>query len=609
MNIASKMLLLLLASSIASSAFAEQPEAMLKVKKSTFVNLVDLLVQRGVINKQEGSSLVTAAEQEAAGEDQRPTVGSVATAKQESVETQTANGKSDSKSKHVSYVPEFVKKELRDQVRAELKAEVVNDVKQDAKTEGWGIPAALPEWIAKINPGFDARVRLSDTFYGSGNLTGPNSGPYNFLNINSLYIGGSPIGMSGAMGQSPTSSKYAYNNNTKDQLMLRERFRLGFEANIIEGVKAGIRLATSNNYNPVSNDQTLGNTGQSYQFAIDRSYLQYDYLDDNKTSWFSVYGGRIINPFLSTDIVFDPDLSFEGVATSFRYHFNQDIASVRGYQASNPTGRPGLNQGQQTPDSVFMTVGVFPVQNVSFSSKSKWLYAGQLGADWLVFDDSRFNIAASYYEYQNISARYNSATGNGHEYDWTAPQFLQQGNSMVAITDSNSFQGQDQVCADPTGCLFGLASGFKIFNMTTMYDYLYSGETHVLFTADYAKNLAYNRQKILQQFTNGIVNYTDSRERTSAYQARIDVGRPKVTRFSDWNLNLAYRYVERDAVLDAFTDSMFHQGGTNAKGWVLGVQYGLAKNTWLDLRWFSADAIDGPKYSVDMLNLDMNTRF
>jgi hypothetical protein len=62
-------------------------------------------------------------------------------------------------------------------------------------------------------------------------------------------------------------------------------------------------------------------------------------------------------------------------------------------------------------------------------------------------------------------------------------------------------------------------------------------------------------------------------------------------------------------VLDAFTDSMFHQGGTNAKGWVLGVQYGLAKNTWMDLRWFSADAIDGPKYSVDMLNLDMNTRF
>jgi hypothetical protein len=602
---------------------AEQGEETLQVKKSTFVNLVDLLVKRGVINQDEASGLVTGAEQESAALTKKPesvpsndlpsnaTVSPESSAPPSAEEVKLAQEKDKfaTKTKHVGYVPEFVKKEIRDQVRAELKSEVVNEVKQDAKTEGWGIPAALPEWVAALHPSFDMRVRFQDNFFASGNTNalGYGPGPLNFLNINSAYTSGVQTGLTGALAQSPTSSRYAFNNNTKDQLLLRERFRLGFEAQITDNVKAGVRLATSNTYNPVSNDQTLGNTGQSYQFAIDRSYLQYDYLDERNTRWFSAYGGRIINPFLSTDLVFDPDLSFEGFATSFSYHLNQNDPVVAGYKLNNPTGRVGINQGQQSPDSVFMTFGVFPIQSVNFSSASKWLYAGQVGADWLVFQDSRVNLGLAYYDYQNITARYNTASGDGHDYDWTAPQFLQQGNSMVAITNSNTAGGT--VCTDPTGCLFGLASQFRIINATAVYDYLFYGQTHLLLTADYAKNLGYNQQQILSQFAGGVVNYPNTVPRTTAYQVRLDVGYPRVVRRHDWNLSFAYRYLQRDAVLDAFTDSIFHNGGTNAKGWVLAAQYGLAKNTWLDMHWYSTDTVDGPTYSVDTVNFDLNTRF
>ncbi len=62
MNTAKKTLLAILAGTLVTPVYAEQPDAILKVKKSTFVNLVDLLVQRGVINKQEGTGLVAAAE-------------------------------------------------------------------------------------------------------------------------------------------------------------------------------------------------------------------------------------------------------------------------------------------------------------------------------------------------------------------------------------------------------------------------------------------------------------------------------------------------------------------------------------------------------------------
>jgi hypothetical protein len=64
-----------------------------------------------------------------------------------------------------------------------------------------------------------------------------------------------------------------------------------------------------------------------------------------------------------------------------------------------------------------------------------------------------------------------------------------------------------------------------------------------------------------------------------------------------------------DAVLDAYTDSDFHLGGTNVKGWVVGGNYGLMKNVWLTGKWLSGDVITGPRYGLDIMQLDINTRF
>ena len=89
----------------------------------------------------------------------------------------------------------------------------------------------------------------------------------------------------------------------------------------------------------------------------------------------------------------------------------------------------------------------------------------------------------------------------------------------------------------------------------------------------------------------------------------ITIGADAIRKLHDWQVFVGYRYLERDAVLDAFTDSDFHLGGTDAKGWILGGDYGLARNTWLTLRYLSADEIDGPPLGIDVLQLDLNTRF
>jgi hypothetical protein len=77
----------------------------------------------------------------------------------------------------------------------------------------------------------------------------------------------------------------------------------------------------------------------------------------------------------------------------------------------------------------------------------------------------------------------------------------------------------------------------------------------------------------------------------------------------DWNLFVAYKYLESDSVLDALTDPNFHLGGTNAKGFILGGDLGLARNLYLAARWFSATQVSGVPYSNDVLQVDLNARF
>ncbi|MDD5277033.1 MAG: putative porin [Methylovulum sp.] len=590
-----KTLAALLAGTLAAPVMADEKEELLKLKqeiagereellnlKNTTVNLIDVFVQQGLLDKQQAETLIKAAKAKA----------SVAVKAHLATEAAEETAVKTPKRIRVAYVPEFIKEEIRQEVIAGLTGKVVTEVKADAKKEQWGIPAALPEWLDNIKISGDIRLRAQDEFFGSENSQ-------------NAYLDYLSINKDGGVLAAQNKNE-AYQNTTKDRLRLRERFRLAIDAKITDGLKAGLRLSTTNQFSPVSSNQTLGNTGQTYQVAFDRAFVQYDFLDDKRNDWFSLYGGRIANPWMSTEMVYSSDLSFEGFAGTFRWRMNQDNPMVKNYRAANPNARFGLQMGPQTPDTLFMTLGAFPIQEVNLSTSDKWLFGGQLGADWLVRNDSRLKVAAAYYDYQNIRARANAR--DSFDNDWTAPQFTQKGNTMVPInvndgfnsrcTDSQSLQGQ--------GCLFGLASDFKIFNATVMYDFADFAPTHALVSLDYAKNLGYDAARIERAFP-GFLG-ANNKARTDAFQIRLDVGKQEIRRFKDWSTIFAYRYVQRDAILDAFTDTIFHQGGTDAKGWMVGGNYGLAKNTWLMFRWFNTESIDGPPLNIDTATLDLNIR-
>lgn len=177
----------------------------------------------------------------------------------------------------VAYVPDFVKDEIRQQVRSELREEVVGDVMQKAKNEQWGLPNALPEWTRKFKLSGDIRLRSQHDYQAPDNI--PNS----YLDYQAI---------NDARGVT-NAGLDAFYNTTEDRQRFRERLRIGIDANVADSLKAGIRLATGNQRDPVSTNQNLANYGNRYDFTVDRAYLQYDAIDDNKFKWLTLSGGRI----------------------------------------------------------------------------------------------------------------------------------------------------------------------------------------------------------------------------------------------------------------------------------------------------------------------------
>lgn len=118
-------------------------------------------------------------------------------------------------------------------------------------------------------------------------------------------------------------------------------------------------------------------------------------------------------------------------------------------------------------------------------------------------------------------------------------------------------------------------------------------------------------------------------EKTNAVQGRLQIGSPKLTRHGEWQAFAAFRLVQRDAWIDGFTDTTWHLGGTNYKGWSLGGSYGLDRNFWVSGRWTSTRNLDdGVRFlaapgdptsvsgnlssaplKIEVFQLDLNARF
>jgi len=529
------------------------------------INLVRLLVKRGVLTQSDADGLIAQANDEAAQAQKLAGTANAAPATPGQV--------------RVTYVPEVVRNQIKDELRQEVVAQ--------AKSEHWAEPGALPAWLDRISWTGDMRVRDEFHYYDKGNA-------YPVVDFAQLNRTG-PYDLNGA---NPPPLLNTLENRTNS---LRIRARLGVHVNLGDNVTAGIRIGTGNDNNPVSTTQTLGGGFAKKDLWLDQAWLAW-----KPTAWSQFIGGRMPNPFMSTDLVYSNDLNFDGIAGRFDVPASDDIGT-------------------------FATMGMFPIEyqaddfpsqgQIKKASRDKWMTGAQIGGIWTFNEDTRWKLALAYYRFDHMRGELSSPCSiylgvNYCDTDTTRSAFMQKGNSLFLIRDIVPDPNSPSSYAQPQ--YVGLVYDYHVANATTQLDTKVAG-TPLRLEADYARNLAYHRADAFRGDVglNRLVNNFGAGDfRENAYKSgpvgwmlRATLGDVNPHAAGEWNVSLAYKYLQPDAVLDGLNDTDFHLGGTNAKGFILGGSYGVTPYAWLSLRYFNAKEVFGPPLSIDVFQLEMNARF
>ncbi|HEX4080439.1 MAG TPA: putative porin [Rhizomicrobium sp.] len=559
---------------------------------SAMANLIRLLVKQKVITQASADALLKEAEQEAA---QAKAANASVPATPVPIPAERPEVPPPAPGVlRVPYVPLIVRNQIRDEVKAE--------VLKEAKAENWAQPNALPGWIRHIDWYGLMRVRSESDFFGANNIG--SDGIDGYVNYNAFNANGpTDVNPTGILNTIP------FLNATQNRInLLSFSARLGMTANVSDNVQVGVQLASGGDNGPVSTTQAFGAGFTKKPVYLDLAYIALAPIPD-----LSITLGRMADPFFRTDLLFHDTLNMDGVEVS---------------GLTKPLGAPGLG--------TFSTIGAFPVGYVNYNfptfsptkapDHTEWLLGGQVGEDWA---NPRWDwrSAVSMYYYLNdqgeLSAPCPIYLGTQQcSTDDSVPPYMEKGNTLFLLRDIIPCPGAP--CAGggtgPTDYYqpqyAGLLFKYEEFDATSTFDLLLAPQEHLIFTADYVRNLAYDGSLASRYSAYGVypvTNYDSTngalQSGPNAFMGRLTFGEPDPRERGEWNISAGYKYLQPDAVLDAFTDYDFHNGGTNAKGYFVKVTLGLFHNTWVQARWFSADQVYGPPLAIDVLQLDLYTAF
>ena len=568
---------------------AAAPQPILNApSQNVTLNLINRLVQKGILTHGEATDLIKGAEEDAAfAKAQAQALAET----QAAVAAQTAMPpvQPDAEEVRVTYIPESVKNQIRDQLRTE--------VFEQARAQHWAAPGSVPEWTQRIKMFGDVRTMYQGFSFPDGNN---NTGVFpNFNLINT----GQPFDVAGTI----FSPQLNVDKHRDTYLM---RMRLGFDIDLEDGFTAGIRFATGSTNTPVSTNQALAAAGpggqggnfSKYQLWLDRAFVKYD-ASLSQDSHLAFWLGRFDNLFMtSSEIMWDEDVALDGIA------FKVD-------QTWNSNFKTWLSGGAFT---VFNSALNFPDNSpTKAASYDKYLFAAQFGVQFKPVEDIEVKMGIAYYDWKNIEGRLSDPfvplnNVDAGSTDNSRPLFAQKGNTyrpIRNITPSalNGFGTTNQ------WQYFGLATPFRQIAWSGRMDLNYWEPVQVSLLGEYVKNLAFNRAAINSVAVNnrsggGSGGFAGG---DTAWYMGVNVGKP-YTLFNergDWNMGVGYRYVESDAVVDGFTDSNFGGGGTNMKGYTLSAAMALSKATAIRLSYMTAAQIAGPTLRSDVVMFDLTAKF
>jgi hypothetical protein len=571
MNSQPKRLAIAVAAALALASGAASAQSTAPSDNAT-INLIRLLVQQGVLKKDQADALVKQAETEAAQAKKTaaaaPTAGAAAGAAVSNVPGEV----------HVQYVPQAV----RDQIRDEVKKEVV----QQAKDENWAQPNTFPDWVSRIRVTGDMRVRDESHYYSDKN--------------SNEIVDFAALNKNGPYDVNPNTNQQLpplLNSRQDRKNQLRVRARIGVIADLSDEWTAGIRLASGNDDSPVSTTQLLGGGFEKKDVWLDQAYLTY-----RPTKWSTLTAGRFDNPFMHTNLLYSDDLNFDGLAAIFKQPLRDTNVSLFGTLGAFPLG---YTSDSSTPDLS------------KNNSEDQWLIGAQMGAEWKVNDSNRLKGALAYYNFANVAGSRSDpcapwAGDTQCSTDGDAPAFMQKGNTLMLLRNITPNPQDPANTPDPQ--FVGLASKFQLLDTNLQWDARVLDGMALRVQGEYVRNMAFSKSKMEDRSDGNLVTNIgpngEIQSGPNAYMLGVTFGKSiDLATRGDWNVFAGYKYIEPDSMPDAYNDPTFHLGGTNAKGYYLGASYAFDKWVSATARWISSREIYGAPLEIDVMQLELNARF
>jgi len=460
---------------------------------------------------------------------------------------------------------------IPEETRKEIVEEVHQDVRAQARAESWANKGSIPLWVQRLDLSGDVRLRYLRNDFAADN---------------------SPASSVDSWYQLPARTTV---DTLDSHEHLQLRARLNMDAKINDSLRAGIRLVTAGGNDatasPVDYDVELGRYGRPFSAGLSLAYLQWH------RGKLQLAGGRMPNPYFRSDLIFAPELSLDGASLSYEHAL---LGPVSGFAAA------GVHPLQTNQSGPFNT------------ASGQWLYAAQAGLGWEAQNESRVRGAFAYYDFAGIQGSADPVNpANNNLNDKSAPLFRQLGNTMFDL----HYQVQNTT-GIPNTPLFGYAAQFRLVNLGAEYEYARFDPLRLAMRLDWVRNVGFDATEIRQRLgayvnalpsasiSGGVSHNGLNDARTNGYLASLRMGASEVRQRGDWQLFGGARYLERDAVPDAFTSPDYRLGGTDNRAAFFGVVTGLSPSVNLTLRYVSARSIDsGPKFGVDSLFVDIDARF
>ena len=399
----------------------------------------------------------------------------------------------------------------------------------------------------------------------------------------------------------------------------RERYavRLGLRGDAFDNFYFGLRLETgSNGRSPWVTAGTSASATPAYQGPFGKSNaginLGQAYLGGRVGDWLDVTVGKMPNPLYTTPMVWDTDLSPEGVVERFEHTVGQaDFFATLGqflYEDTNPSEAP---KGYFGADQL----NFYPSPSTNTSSSQAVLLAFQGGVNYQFATNLSLKVAPVIYLYHGYGV------DNTRSLSLVSPGFP---DTFVGQGAATGPQGVPSAgwSGYPNTAVNGYYAGFnanqtgirnlKVLEIPAEFNFKVAGLNARLF-GDYAYNLdgaaraqaAYTASQTAANVNGGEdggVRKISSAQTydVHAYQAGVAVGNKDSLGLvygtksakNAWEVRTYWQHIEQYALDPNLLDSDFFEGRGNLEGLYTAVAYGLSANMIVTVRYGFANRIN-----------------